>query len=238
MIRRWRSISLTLVASLVTPAIAVNSPPAIVVGTLIWRTVGGVHRRRDAARRRGSCRCHPTVADVIGEAKLHRLGAVGDRAAADGDDQVGLGGARLFGSRRSRPRAACAAASRRRCRRSALPSALRIFSISSVSRSSVPLTIRKARLAPSRSICSTTASRGGTSEHDLIHGAEYDTALVHVDVLPGRLVLLRGRLAEEFCRVMPEDGAIAMRRWRHAFAGTTSSLFSISTIKQPAPWLQ
>ena len=35
----WRSISLTLV-SLVTPAIAVNSPPAIVVGTLIWRTVG------------------------------------------------------------------------------------------------------------------------------------------------------------------------------------------------------
>ena len=38
--RGWRSISLTLVRSLVTPAMEVNSPPAIVVGTLIWRTVG------------------------------------------------------------------------------------------------------------------------------------------------------------------------------------------------------
>src|SRR5258706_15799260 len=36
----WRSISLVLVRALVTPAIALNSPPAIVVGTLIWRTVG------------------------------------------------------------------------------------------------------------------------------------------------------------------------------------------------------
>ena len=38
------------------------------------------------------------------------------------------------------------------------PSAVRIFSISSVSRFSVPLTIRKARLAPSRSNCATIAS--------------------------------------------------------------------------------
>ena len=37
----WRSISLTWVAVLVTPALAENSPPAIVVGTLIWRTAGG-----------------------------------------------------------------------------------------------------------------------------------------------------------------------------------------------------
>src|SRR5947207_4827643 len=36
----WRSISLTLIRALVTPAMALNSPPAIVVGTLIWRTVG------------------------------------------------------------------------------------------------------------------------------------------------------------------------------------------------------
>ena len=37
----WRSISLTLVRWLVTPATALNSPPAMVVGTLIWRTAGG-----------------------------------------------------------------------------------------------------------------------------------------------------------------------------------------------------
>ena len=38
----WASRSLTLVRSLVTPAMALNSPPAIVVGTLIWRTSGGL----------------------------------------------------------------------------------------------------------------------------------------------------------------------------------------------------
>ena len=37
-----RTLSLTLVAVLVTPALAENSPPAIVVGTLIWRTFGAV----------------------------------------------------------------------------------------------------------------------------------------------------------------------------------------------------
>ncbi len=37
----WRSISLTWMRWLVTPAAALNSPPAMVVGTLIWRTVGG-----------------------------------------------------------------------------------------------------------------------------------------------------------------------------------------------------
>src|SRR6185312_5187887 len=38
----WRTLSFTLVAMLVTPALAENSPPAIVVGTLIWRTLGAV----------------------------------------------------------------------------------------------------------------------------------------------------------------------------------------------------
>ena len=54
----------------------------------ICRTVGGLHsgdgaricvHRLDASR------------DVVGEAELDGLGAVGDRAAAQGDDQVGLG---------------------------------------------------------------------------------------------------------------------------------------------------
>src|SRR3954447_9877541 len=38
-------------------------------------------------------------ANVIGQAKLYRLGAVGDRTTAYGDDKVGVGGARLFGGR-------------------------------------------------------------------------------------------------------------------------------------------
>ncbi len=45
-----------------------------------------------------------------------------------------------------------------------------------------------------------------TAEYDLIHGAEYDTALVHALVLPGRL--LPGRLAEEIPDVMSEDDGL------------------------------
>ncbi len=35
--------------------------------------------------------------DIIGKTELHRLGAIGDRAAADGDDEIGLGVAGLVG---------------------------------------------------------------------------------------------------------------------------------------------
>src|SRR5262249_4895175 len=41
-VSRWRNDSLNFFAVLVTPALAENSPPAIVVGTLIWRTVGAL----------------------------------------------------------------------------------------------------------------------------------------------------------------------------------------------------
>ncbi len=90
-----RSSSFTRVAALVTPAAPLNSPPAIVVGTLIWRTPGGASggatpfttRMLSIARDR---------ADFVGEAKLHRLGAIGDRAAADGDDEIGVRGTRRF----------------------------------------------------------------------------------------------------------------------------------------------
>ena len=79
-----------------TPAIALNSPPAIVVGTLIWRTDGCIHGRRDAL-----VGADPVdvvdAANIVGEAELHGLGAVGDRAAADGDDEIGVGGAGLLG---------------------------------------------------------------------------------------------------------------------------------------------
>src|SRR5215471_6026300 len=47
----WRNNSFTLVVSLVTPAIPENSPADKVVGTLIWRTVGG---RNDASPRHAS----------------------------------------------------------------------------------------------------------------------------------------------------------------------------------------
>src|SRR6476646_5013216 len=39
------------------------------------------------------------------------------------------------------------------------------------------------------------------AEHDLVHGAEYDTALVH-SVLPGTLIV-GSKLAEEICAVTP-----------------------------------
>ena len=108
------------------------------------------HRRRVDVRRDALAGADPVdvldAADIVGKADLHRLGAVGDRAAADRDDEVGVGGAGLLRRRRSRPRAACAPASHRRCRRNVRPARLRIFSISSVSRFSVPLTIRNARL--------------------------------------------------------------------------------------------
>ncbi len=63
-------------------------------------------RRDEVGRLDAVERVH--VADVVGEAKLHGLGAVGDRAATQGDDEVGARGPRLFcridhgGSRRVR----------------------------------------------------------------------------------------------------------------------------------------
>ena len=93
MVSGWRNISFTLVASLVTPARPENSPADRVVGIEICRTVGGL----TSAPCRGSCPSPSTLRDVVGEAELDRLGAVGDRAAAQGDDQIGLGLARLRG---------------------------------------------------------------------------------------------------------------------------------------------
>ena len=66
-----------------------------------------------------------------------------------------------------------------------VPSARRMFSISSVSRLSVPLTIRNARVGaePVQLFDDRLGCR--PSEHDLIHGAEYDTPLCTRFVLPG-----------------------------------------------------
>jgi glutathione S-transferase len=50
---------------------------------------------------------------------------------------------------------------------------------------------------------------GGTAEHNLIHGTENNTSLMHVLSSPDILALfsLEGRLAEEIQDVMPEDEA-------------------------------
>ena len=151
---------------------------------------GRVHRRRRALDR--ADRIHALDgADVVGEAKLHRLGAVGDRAAADGHDQVGIGIARLLGCRdhglarrvlRHRVEDRGAAAAQR---------ALDLLDL-------VGLASERARhhqegaglLQPVH--LGHDRFRSRLAEHDLIHRAEYDTPSVHALVLPGRFRCIFG----------------------------------------------
>ena len=155
----WRNASLTLVFSLVTPAVAENSPPAIVVGTLIWRTVGAAScgevprpalilsmssGLRISLARQSCTALAPSVIEpppivTMMSAPAVRACSLAAMTAARG----------VCGGIASKVPA-------QRC-----PSTRRMFSISSVSRFSVPLTIRKARFAPSRSNCSTIASDAG-----------------------------------------------------------------------------
>ena len=93
MMRGWRSSSFAFVRSSVTPAIALNSPPDNVVGTLICRIVGGFMGRANGTV--GSLhRAQPVdrlgCADIVGKAHLHGFGGVGDGAPTDRDDEVGL----------------------------------------------------------------------------------------------------------------------------------------------------
>ena len=145
------------------------------------------HGRRGELRRSAATGPDPVdvfgIADIVGEAKLHRLGAVGDRTAADRDDEIGIGGAGLFVAAMTAARGVCGGiASKVPTQRG--PSARRMVSITSVSRLSVPLTIRKARVRaePVHLLDDRLGCR--PSEHDLIHGAEYDTPFMHA-VLPG-----------------------------------------------------
>ena len=91
------------------------------------------------------------------------------------------------------------------------PSTRRMFSISSVSRFSVPLTIRNARFAPSRSSCSTIASDAGRP--NTTSSIAPNTTRPLCTVCPPRTFgLCCGpwglRLAEEICDVMREDDAV------------------------------
>jgi hypothetical protein len=128
--------------------------------------------------------------DIVGEAQLHCLGAVSDRAAADGDDEIGVRCARGFACGdhglawrvlRHRIEDAHAARSERR---------LNLVDL--------------VGLAPQRAGDHQEGAEGREpvhlrdnslgrrlAEHDLVHGAENDTPFVHT-VLPGLLALLLG----------------------------------------------
>src|SRR4051812_3402937 len=92
-----------------------------------------------------------------------------------------------------------------------------MFSISSVSRLSVPLTITNARVAPTRSICSTIASAAGRP-NTTSSMAPNTTRPLCTLVLPGHFgfvanleaASLKGSVAEEIGNVMSEDGADTM----------------------------
>ena len=190
------------------PEMAENSPPDTVVGTLIWRTTGGVicgATPRVTRMRRCRRRSH-----VVRQAQLHGLGAVGDRAAADGDDEVGAGLARhrrrrdhrlarrvrghvVEQRRRSARRAPARSLRSRRSRGSACPT---------------PSGRRAGRRAgPSAADC----LRRRDAEHDLVHIAENDTASMHAPVLPDNSsCFCKDSLAEPTSLVMCEDaGALS-----------------------------
>ncbi len=193
-IKGWRSASLTWVFSLVTPAVAENSPPAIVVGTLIWRTVGRLELRRSAAPGPDPVDV-VGVADIVGKAELDRLGAVGDRTAADGHDQVSPGGAGLVGRgnhrrarrmRRHRVEGADAA----RPQRAANLLDLVGFAVQRAADHQE----RALRAQPVQLFLNRFGCR--PPEHDLIHRAEYDTTLMHVCPPRTFLALVAGLAAK------------------------------------------
>ena len=155
MVRGWRNISFTFVASLVTPAMAENSPAERVVGIEIWRTVGGLTSDWPRIRSMSS----------------------GVRTSFDRQSWTALAASVIeppprVTIRSARASRACSAAATTALRGECagilskvpthlLPSARRSFSISSVWRFSVPLTIRKTRFAPWRSTSSDRASAAG-----------------------------------------------------------------------------
>ena len=80
---------------------ALNSPADKVVGTVICRSAGALQGGGPSGAVRFLDRTHAVErlrgVDIVRKAQLHRLGAVGDRAAADGRDQIGADLARRRG---------------------------------------------------------------------------------------------------------------------------------------------
>ncbi len=155
----------------------------MVVGTLIWRTSRRIHVRRDALDRPDPVD-GIDAADIIGEAKLHGLGAVGDRAAAHGDDEIGIGGAGLLGGgddglarRVRRHRIEGPGVSR--------PQAFADF-LDLGGRAVERAADHQEGAAHAQTVdLSGDRVRGRAAENNLVHGAENDTPLVHDDCPPG-----------------------------------------------------
>jgi hypothetical protein len=156
----------------------------MVVGTLICRTIGAVIGGRDALD------CPDRVdalhgANVVGEAKLHGLGAISNRAAAYGDDEIGVGGMGLFGGSND------GLAGRVRWHRIERSYATGPKGFSNFF-DLVALAVERAadhqKRAGSAQAVHLRNDRlgGGSSENHLVHGAENDTPLVHDDCPPRR----------------------------------------------------
>ena len=191
---------------------AENSPPAIVVGTLTWRTEGAVisgatpwwtrivsmpSTVRTLLARQSCTALAPSVIEppptvTIRSALAARACSLAAITAARG---VCAGIASKVPTQRE-------------------PIARRIFSISSVWRFSVPLTIRKARLVPRRSICSMIASCAGRPNTTSSMAPNTTRPLCIALVLPELVALaaFEGRLAEEIHGVMSQDDATAAPR--------------------------
>src|SRR6185312_7196433 len=154
------TLSFTLVAMLVTPALAENSPPAIVVGTLIWRTLGAVIG--------GGAPFAARMASILSTVRILLARQSCTAFAPSVIEPPPTVTMRSASAARACSLAAITA-SRGVCWGMASktpeqwwPRARSIFAISSVSRRSVPDTIRKAREARRRSICLAIASAAGS----------------------------------------------------------------------------
>jgi len=143
----------------VTPATALNSPPAMVVGTLIWRTEGAVSGGATPLMAR-IVSMASTVLTLLARQSCTALAPSVIEPPPTVTMRSALAARACSEAAITASRGVCGGiVSKVATQRG--PSAFRIFSISSVSRLSVPLTIRNARPARNRSICPTTASAAG-----------------------------------------------------------------------------
>ena len=160
--------------SSVTPEMALNSLPAIVVGARdLAHGRRGSPRRRTPASRAANLSM-PLPRRYRCKAELHRLRAVGDRSAADCHDEIGRGGASRSAADRSRRRGVCAGiASNLPTQRTAHRAPT--VSISSEVRLSVPLTISIALVSAEPVHSAQPSLPPPPVRNDLIHGPEHHT---------------------------------------------------------------
>ena len=186
MVRACRSICFTCVRSSVTPAIWLNSPPAIVVGTLICRTAGGLSGGSSPPRTR-----MPSMPSMV-ETSLARQSCTALAPSVIEPPPTvtmrsALASRAWLAAAITAARGVCAG----------------ILSKMPTQRAPIGVAdgLDLAGLAVERPAHHQEGAfgaepvellddgfRGMASEHDLVHGAEYDTALVHA-VLPGTLLL-------------------------------------------------